>query len=236
MRSLFYKCLKLTVLILIFSSTIMDNLLLGQKIKIDSDVRMLALGDSYTMGESVETRQRWPHQFVARLRKLGKDVNEPEYIATTGWTTMDLLNGIDATLDREKDYNLVSILIGVNNQYQGLAITIYEPELRKIIEHAIQITGADTSRIFMLSIPDYAYTPFGREDEKISIELDAYNEISRRVSAEYGIAWIDITPISRKGLKEPGLVAADGLHPSGEQYREWVEEIVSEMEISAAKQ
>ena len=230
MRSLFYKCLKLTVLILIFLSTIMDNLLLGQKIKIDRDVRMLALGDSYTIGESVETRQRWPHQFVARLRKLGKDANEPEYIGTTGWTTGDLLKGIDATLDREKDYNLVSILIGVNNQYQDLAISIYEPELHSIIEHAIQITGADTSRIFMLSIPDYAYTPFGREDEKISIELDAYNEISRRVATDYGIAWIDITPISRKGLIEPDLVAGDGLHPSADQYRQWVEEIIIQLE------
>ena len=195
MGQLFYRGLKLTVLIFFFSNTLMDNQLFGQKIMLDKEVRMLALGDSYTIGESVETNQRWPHQFTARLRKLGIDAQLPDYIATTGWTTGELLKGIDGSLDREKDYNLISILIGVNNQYQGLAITIYEPELRNIIEHAIQISGADTSRIFMLSIPDYAYTSFGKEDEKISIELDSYNGISRIVAAEYGIAWIDITPI-----------------------------------------
>ena len=230
MGQLFCKGLKLTVLVFIFSSTIMDNQLLGQKIKLDTEVRMLALGDSYTIGESVEMNQRWPHQFVDELRKLGKDAQLPDYIATTGWTTRDLLTGIAGSLNREKNYNLVSILIGVNNQYQGKAITIYEPELRNIIYQAFQITGKDTSGIFMLSIPDYAYTPFGKKDENISSEIDAYNEINRRVALEYGILRVDITPISRRGLEEPSLVAGDGLHPSGEQYREWVEKIIHSLE------
>ena len=230
MGQLFCKGLKLTVLVFFFSNTIMDNQLFGQKIKLDKEVRMLALGDSYTIGESVETNMRWPHQFVAELSKLGKDAHLPDNIATTGWTTRDLLTGIASSLNREKDYNLVSILIGVNNQYQGLDITIYEPELRNIIDQAIQITGKDTASVFMISIPDYAFTPFGKGDKIISSEIDSYNEINRRVALEYGILRVDITPISRRGIDEPALVAGDGLHPSGEQYREWVEKIIHSLE------
>lgn len=192
----------------------------------DQPLSMLALGDSYTIGESVDVDERWPHHFVAELRKRGKEVLDPEYIATTGWTTIDLLEGMVSTLDRDKKYKLVSILIGVNNQYQGLDIGIYEPELRKIIEVALEISGGLCSRVFMLSIPDYAYTPFGKGDSVISREIDAYNEIGERVAREYGIAFFDITSISRKGLTEPNLVAKDGLHPSGIQYRKWVQKVL----------
>ena len=236
MGQLFYKGLKLMILIFFFSNTLMDNQVFGQKIKLDKEVRLLALGDSSTIGESVETIMRWPHQFVDELRKLGKDAQIPDYIATTGWTTRDLLTGIASSGNREKDYNLVSILIGVNNQYQGLDISIYEPELRNIIDQAIQITGKDTSRVFMISIPDYAFTPFGKGDKSISSEIDSYNEISRRVALEYGILRVDITPISRRGIEEPALVAGDGLHPSGKQYREWVGEIISKLGSSTTKQ
>lgn len=223
---------KLTLLILIFSSTLMDQALSGQQLSPDREVRMLALGDSYTIGESVKMTERWPHQFVARLTDLGFDVKTPDYIATTGWTTRDLLEGIEAGLDREKDYNLVSILIGVNNQYQGKVISVYEPELREIIDQAMEIVDQDAKRVFILSIPDYAYTPFGKGDPKISKEIDAYNAINRRVAVDYGIAWFDITPISRKGLDESGLLARDELHPSGEQYGAWVSSIIRELELA----
>ena len=224
------KGLKLTILFLIFTITVMDIQMFGQQISLDREVRMLALGDSYTIGESVDMNQRWPHQFVVELRKLGTKALLPDYIATTGWTTKDLIQGIADSLNMEKDYNLVSILIGVNNQYQGKAITIYEPELRTIIDLAIEIAGQDTTRVFMLSIPDYAYTPFRKGDKIISSEIDKYNEINKRVALEYGIVWVDITPISRRGLNGPALVAEDGLHPSGEQYRVWVEKIIHPME------
>ena len=225
MSRFYLKGFVLICLLWSFSTVVMDNQMFGQNIHLNTEVRMLALGDSYTIGESVEIDQRWPHQFVAELRKLGANADLPDYIATTGWTTSNLLDGIDSKLDKEKDYNLVSILIGVNNQYQGRDISIYEPELRRIIDLALGITGQDTSRLFVLSIPDYAYTPFGKGDTSISNEIDAYNEMNRRVSMDYGIAWIDITPISRRGLNESALVAGDGLHPSGEQYREWVEKL-----------
>ena len=203
--------------------------LAGQGIKIDREVRLLALGDSYTIGESVKPEQRWPHQFVSALRNMDLAAIEPDYIAVTGWTTADLLDGIEKNLDRNGNYNLVSILIGVNNQYQGLDTNIYEPELRQIIDLALDIVGQDTGRIFMLSIPDYAYTPFGKGDPEISKEIDKYNDINSRVAEEYGMARVDITPISRKGLDQPSLVAGDGLHPSGKQYEAWIHEILPDL-------
>ena len=209
---------------------LIDISMFGQQINIDKELRMLALGDSYTIGESVEMDQRWPHQFVSELRKLGADAVVPDYIATTGWTTSNLLEGIAARLDSDREYHLVSILIGVNNQYQGLDISIYEPELRNIIDRALEITEQDRSKLFILSIPDYAYTPFGKGDTIISNEIDIYNEINRDVALEYGITWIDITPISRRGLDDPVLVAGDGLHPSGAQYGEWVKKIIRQLE------
>jgi lysophospholipase L1-like esterase/ketosteroid isomerase-like protein len=214
---------KIIFLVFLFLTT--NAQIFGQNIIFNHEISMLALGDSYTIGESVELNERWPHQLAAELRNRGAEVRDPDYIATTGWTTSDLLEGIANGLDRDKEYNLVSILIGVNNQYQGMDISIYEPELRKIIHQAIEIAGGVSSRVFMLSIPDYAYTPFGNGDSKISSEIDAYNEIKKRMAREYGLAFFDITSVSRLGLSDPGLVAGDGLHPSGKQYGLWVEKL-----------
>lgn len=216
-------------LLLLFILASMTMQLAGQGIRIDQEVRLLALGDSYTIGESVKPEQRWPHQFIAAIRGKDLKASDPDYIATTGWTTADLLNGIDRNLDRSKNYNLVSILIGVNNQYQGLDINIYEPELRQIVDLALDLVGQDTGRVFMLSIPDYAHTPFGKGDPKISMGIDEYNSINSRVAREYGLTRVDITPISRKGLDHPSLVAGDGLHPSGKQYGEWIHEILPDL-------
>lgn len=206
----------------------------GQQITIDRQVSMLALGDSYTIGESVEISKRWPHQFIDELRKLGVSAEYPDYIAATGWTSRRLIQWINNTLDEEKDYNLVSILIGVNNQYQGIDIESYEPDLRNIIDKALNIVHQDTSRVFILSIPDYAYTPFGEGRETISVEIDEYNAIKSSVAAEYGIVYIDITPISRNGISDPSLVALDGLHPSGKQYKLWVQSIVPKLYVDLA--
>lgn len=199
--------------------------LFGQKINIQPDVRMLALGASYTIGEGVQESERWPHQFMDALISRGVTGQDPDYIARTGWTTGNLLYGIENNLDRGKYYNLVSILIGVNNQYQGLSIDIYEPDLKEIIDIAIGTVQGDRSKVFILSIPDYAYTPFGRGNASISEQIDSYNRIKQRVAIDYGIVYIDITEISREGLNDPSLVASDGLHPSELQYEKWVETI-----------
>jgi len=216
----------LTCLLLIPLSSVQ-----GQSITIDQQVSMLALGDSYTIGQSVETWERWPHQFIDALRDLGIEADYPDYIATTGWTTRRLIQGITSMLDEDNNYNLVSILIGVNNQYQRIEIASYEPDLITLIDRALEIAGQDTSRVFILSIPDYAYTPFGEGRSSISEEIDAYNLIKKNLAATYGIAFIDITPISRLGLVNPSLVALDGLHPSGEQYGEWVKEILPRLQL-----
>lgn len=199
--------------------------LFAQVISIEPEIHMLALGDSYTIGESVERTERWPHQFVDELKREGIVAHDPDYIATTGWTTRDLLTGIAGQLNTDKDYNLVSILIGVNNQYQGIPFSTYEPELREIIEFALSLVKGDSSKVFILSIPDYAFTPFGQGKENISRELDAYNAVNKRLAREYHLAWVDVTPQSRKGLENPKLVAEDGLHPSAKQYALWVREI-----------
>lgn len=206
------------VLILIMFSTATS----AQKLSLSPELRMLALGDSYTIGESVKVAGRWPHQFIDQLRSMGLEGAYPDYIATTGWTTRNLIQGINTMLDTAKTYNLVSILIGVNNQYQGASIDLYEPDLRKIISLALGVVNQDPSRVLILSIPDYAYTPFGAGSEAISREIDAYNAIKRKVADEYGITFVNITPVSREGLGNPLLVASDGLHPSELQYAKWV--------------
>jgi len=199
--------------------------LFAQPISIDAEVTMLALGDSYTIGESVKISERWPHQLLAELRLFGVSAYDPDYIATTGWTTQDLLIGIEKQLNRDKQYNLVSILVGVNNQYQGIPVSTYEPDLREILENALELVDRDSSKVFMLSIPDYAYTPFGKGKEAISKEIDKYNEINKRLAQEYHIARVNITPLSRKGLDDPSLVAGDGLHPSAHQYEKWIRKL-----------
>jgi len=173
----------------------------AQDISIEAEVRMLALGDSYTIGESVQPEERWPQQFIEELIAAGIDASAPDYIATTGWTTQDLQKGMATDLDQIRKYNLVSILVGVNNQYQGIPISTYEPDLKEIIKNALHLVGEDPGKVFILSIPDYAYTPFGKGKTSISKEIDQYNAINKKLAQAYSIPWINITPISRNGKK-----------------------------------
>lgn len=184
-------------------------------------IHYLALGDSYTIGESVKTEERYLVQLTQQLRNARLKITDPTIIARTGWTTRQLKEAINlATL--RKEYQLVSLLIGVNNQYQGINIEIYKTEFRELLKKAIELAGGDKRRVFVLSIPDYAYTPFGRNSSTISPQIDAYNAINLSITTEYGVSYFDITPISRKGLDQPSLVASDGLHPSGKMYAQWV--------------
>ena len=203
----------------------------GQMVKIEKETVMLSLGDSYTIGASVDWDGRWPHQLMDTLRKLGVEGPEPDYIARTGWTTGDLWGAMQSRINEDKSYNLVSVLIGVNNQYQGIDVQTYYPDLKKILDRALSLVGNDTSRVMMLSIPDYAFTPFGGGSTSISEEIEYYNDINRRTASEYRIAYFDITDISRQGIREPELVAGDGLHPSDVQYFRWVERIIPGLEL-----
>lgn len=193
--------------------------------------KFLALGDSYTIGESVTPEGRWPHQLVAALNQQGFHFSLPDIIATTGWRTDQLKQAIEAR-KLEKNYDLVSLLIGVNNQYQGKSSNSYEPEFETLLQMAIAHAGGDASRVFVVSIPDYGFTPFGKaKQESISKALNEYNAIAERVAKKYKVAFVNITDISRKGFEDPELVAGDQLHPSAKMYTLWVERIAKQIHV-----
>lgn len=191
-------------------------------------LRYLALGDSYTIGHGVPETDRFPVQLAEALRAKGLAVADPRILATTGWTTQNLKNAMkNANLD--SNYNLVSLLIGVNNQYQGKSISEYYTDFKDLLDSAVVHANGDPEQVIVLSIPDYAYTPFGQarpDPSKISSEIDSFNAVAKSITESRGIKYFDITPISRLGLEQPELVAPDKLHPSGEQYRRWVELIM----------
>ncbi len=188
-------------------------------------VRYLALGDSYTVGESVSERDCFPNLLAAVLQKKQFEVATPTIIAKTGWTTDELLAEINVT-NFDNNYNLVSLLIGVNNQYRGGSIATYEVEFEELLRKAILLANDRKESVFVLSIPDWAHTPFGQNSErdlqKISQEIDAFNAVNARISDAMAVTYFDITPITRAGLLEPTLIAADGLHPSAIAYSRWV--------------
>ncbi|MEP1032224.1 SGNH/GDSL hydrolase family protein [Ekhidna sp.] len=185
----------------------------------------LALGDSYTIGEAVNVNERWPVQLARRLRKDSIQV-DPVIVATTGWTTDELVSGI-VKADVEGTYDFVSLLIGVNNQYRGYPIDQYEREFKKLLDQAIQFAGGNPYNVMVVSIPDYGITPFAQKKmldaKKISKELDNYNAIAEKIAKLRDVKFIDITPGSRQAKDNPSLIASDGLHPSGEMYKMWVD-------------
>jgi len=190
----------------------------------------LALGDSYTIGEAVPEADRWPVQLAELLKKKGYNLQPPEIIATTGWRTDQLKKAI-AQGTKQSQYHLVSLLIGVNNQYQGMSVESYRPEFEELLQMAVQLAGGKKERVFVLSIPDYGFTPFGRERQQaISAAIDAYNAVNRQITESMGIRYYDITPLTRQGLADPTLVAADGLHPSGKMYALWAERIAADFQ------
>lgn len=201
----------------------------AQKIKIQDPVHFLALGDSYTIGQSVSIYDRWPNLLSTELTKLGYTVAEVKFIAQTGWRTDNLKNAIGQQQPLT-GYNLVSLLIGVNNQYQGGSTATYYTEFDNLLKTALQLASGKPEHVFVLSIPDYAYTPYGGGSAVISNMIEEFNSINKIITASYGIQYIDITPISRMGLLKPELVANDGLHPSGVMYGLWVQEILKSVE------
>jgi len=193
----------------------------------NGSISFLALGDSYTIGESVEIAERWPVQLVAELRERGVEMKDPEIIARTGWTTAELQGGIDNS-EVKGPYDWVSLLIGVNNQYRGYSISIYRTEFESLLQQAIAFAGGDKGRVIVVSIPDYGVTPFASNSDraKIAREIDDYNNMARGFSEAYGVTFFNITPISREAATKPEYVAEDGLHPSGEMYAAWVQMIL----------
>lgn len=186
----------------------------------------LALGDSYTIGESVLLQNSFPYQTVQLLRKEGYHFSGPEIIAKTGWTTDELEQGIRHHKFLPK-YDFVTLLIGVNNQYRGREVVEYKMEFEELLKKAIAFSGDKTNHVVVLSIPDYAATPFARhmDKEKIAHEIEVYNSIARAVSIQYKVQFIDITTGTREAVHDPELVAQDQLHPSEKEYKKWAEQL-----------
>ena len=186
--------------------------------------KILSLGDSYTIGQSVSESERWPNQLAKTLQDSGFNVDQPKIVARTGWTTTELLNGIQNS-QLDSIYDLVTLLIGVNDQYRGLGINYYREVFLKLLDKAVEFAGSDSNRVIVLSIPDYSVTPFAqfRDTSAIRQELDQFNVLNKEYSEKAGVHYVNITPISRKALKDRTYLAPDDLHPSGKMYAEWVE-------------
>jgi len=184
--------------------------------------RFLALGDSYTIGEGVAPRGSWPAQLVDLLRTSGHSIADPEIIARTGWTSGELLQGIAETPPAGK-YDLVSLLIGVNNQYRGNPADVYTTEFQQLLELAIGYAGGDPARVIVVSIPDWSVTPFAAEYDaaRVSSEVDSFNALNRAAARRHGTGYVDVTPISRTAPERAGLLVSDQLHPSAAMYAEW---------------
>jgi lysophospholipase L1-like esterase len=198
-------------------------------------VSLLALGDSYTIGESVTTSQRWPELLIDSLSQRGVDCLAPRIIAATGWRTDNLKSAIKKSKFKQ-DYNLVSLLIGVNNFYQHRSADQYQTEFEALLNQAITLAGGNPSKVFVLSIPDYGFTPFGKANQStISAGIDSFNEINQAIARKYQVVYIDITDISRKGLEDTSLIATDNLHPSGSMYAQWVVRILAQTTMPSGK-
>jgi lysophospholipase L1-like esterase len=191
--------------------------------------KLLALGDSYTIGQSVCTSCRFPEQLKDSLINNfnDQDTFSLEIIAQTGWTTTNLKSAI-ASANLPSDFDLVTLLIGVNNQYQNKPFSLYETEFIELVDTAIALVGGESSRLIVVSIPDYAYTPFGQNTnaETISAALETYNNYAQDYCTANGLSYVYITDITQEGLNNPDLVATDNLHPSTLAYTKFVERIL----------
>lgn len=189
--------------------------------------RWLALGDSYTIGEGVEPAGRWPVRLAARLTASGIALAEPRLIATTGWTTDELLAGMEAdgAWPATERYDLVTLLIGVNDQYRGRSLAEFAPAYARCVERAVALAGGHAASVLGLSIPDWGVTRFasGRDRVAIAAAIDAYNAHEREHLTALGAHWCDITPLSRRHGDDAAFLAGDGLHPGASAYAEWAE-------------
>lgn len=189
-------------------------------------ITYLALGDSYTIGQSVPQVQSFPYQLTKLLNAQGLTVEAPTIIATTGWTTDNLISAIANSGRNSKKYSFVTLLIGVNDQYQGLSIDNYKIKFAQVLNTAINFANGDVNRVFVLSIPDYGVTPFaGGQDAIIGPEIDAFNAVNYAISVKAGVNYLNITGISKQAATNPNLVADDGLHPSAVMYALWMQQL-----------
>ena len=186
--------------------------------------KLLCLGDSYTIGESVPAGSNFPGHAARLLRERGLSFEDPEIVAKTGWTTDELAVAMKAH-HFSPPYDWVTLLIGVNNQYRGQAVDDFKPEFRSLLQEAIAFSGNRPDRVVVLSIPDWSVTPFashsGRDLPTIASEIDAYNAAIKTIAAAMKVHWLDVTTSTRLATQDPSRIANDGLHPSSKEYATW---------------
>ena len=206
-------------------SNIIENQELNSIISNESPLSLLALGDSYTIGEGVNEEERWPNQFVQVAYENGIDFLTPRIIAMTGWKTYDLINEIESS-NFEKKYDYVSLLIGVNNQFNSRSINEFEDDLDKLLTKINNLKKKDGS-VLIISIPDWGSSPFGENMDRnqISTEINSFNNSLKSFANINGLKYVDVTEISRRAINEPNLITSDNLHPSGLMYLEWAKKI-----------
>jgi lysophospholipase L1-like esterase len=197
-----------------------------------AEATYLALGDSYTIGEGVPKQGRWPDQLVARLRERGMMVGDPLIVATTGWTTDELASAMDDARLRGS-FGLVTLMIGVNNQYRGRPANEYREQFLILLQRAVALAG-DSRRVIVVSIPDWGVTAFaeGRDRAAIGSEIDTFNAIAHDEAVRAHVRWVDVTPASRVAGAKPDMLVEDGLHPSAAQYATWVDVILPEAQAA----
>jgi len=188
----------------------------------------LALGDSYTIGEQVKDDRNFPNQTVALLSEQGFAFKAPAIVAKTGWTTDELEAGIKKA-NLQKHYDFVTLLIGVNNQYRGRTVDDYIQQFESLLKKALDYVNNDSSRVIVLSIPDWGITPFaeGRDRKQIAGQIDTYNAANKQVADKYKVHYIEITSSTREAIYDLELLAKDGLHPSGKEYAKWAKKIAA---------
>ena len=239
-----YKILKINLVLILFigcntssnlddeispiygtESNIIENQDLNSIISNESPLSLLALGDSYTIGEGVNEEERWPNQFVKVAYENGIDFLTPRIIAMTGWKTYDLINGIESS-NFEKKYDYVSLLIGVNNQFNSRSINEFEDDLDKLLIKINNLKKKDGS-VLIVSIPDWGSSPYGENMDRnqISTEINTFNNSLKSFANINGLKYVDVTEISRRAINEPNLITSDNLHPSGLMYLEWAKKI-----------
>ena len=228
-RSIFSQTIFLFALVILFScskknSVAQTTITPDPIVTNDTGKTYLALGDSYTIGQSVSAGERFPNQTKDILKLQNITVASPQIIATTGWTTRNLIDALNAN-PPQNNFGVVSLLIGVNNQYQHKNIDEYKTEFTELLNRSIQYAAGKPTHVFVLSIPDYSVTPFaaGADTATIAREIDQFNAANKTISLQLGVNYLDITPISREAKNDPSLIAGDGLHPSGKQYKRWAD-------------
>jgi len=195
-----------------------------------SGVRYLALGDSYTCGQSVEQQDSFPFQLLRAAQSKGIDMADPQVVAETGWTTRNLIMGLNQAKLEGSRFDLVTLAIGVNNQFNGMSLVEYGRQFEMLLDSAVALAGGRPSRVIVLSIPDWGVTPYaaksGRDLKSVAPQINAFNAKAQAICAAKKVAFVDVTGISRQAASDPSLITTDGLHPSGKQYALWVQALL----------